>query len=219
VLLQQQTLKSDTGNMTRSFQTELNMKNVFVVSALVSTLVLPLAAGAQEKAAVAVAQTEAVVKVIKIDRKARTVTFQGPRGRTETMNVPKEAQNFDQVKVGSSFKVRYVEAVAVALQRGGVAIASVDRQVRLAPKGGTPGGVAVNTAQISATVEAIDYANREVAVKGPKGNVLALKVAEEVQGFADVKVGDSINLIYTQALALEMLPQEGGSKSKAPAQK
>ena len=196
------------------------MKKLSLAAASLSILAFALAAWAQERAAVAVAQTEAVVKVIKIDRKARTVTFQGPRGRTETLVVPKEAQNFDKVKVGSSFKVSYVEAVAVALQRGGTAMASTDRAVRLAPKGGTPGGVVVNTAQISATVEAIDYANREVAVKGPKGNVLALKVADEVQGFGDVKVGDLITLVYTQALALEMLPQESGAKSKAaPAQK
>jgi len=80
-----------------------------------------------------------VVKVIKIDRKARTVTFQGPRGNTQTLNVPKEAQNFDQVKVGSLFRVKYVEAVAVALGRGGQAAVTTDQQVRLAPKGGTPG--------------------------------------------------------------------------------
>lgn len=194
------------------------MKGIFVAAAL-AVLALPFAAAAQEKAAVTVAQTEAVVKVVKIDRKARTVTFQGPKGRQETLQVPKEAQNFDRVKVGSSFKVRYVEAVAVALQRGGTASASADRTVRLAPKGGTPGGVVVNTATISATVEAIDYASREVALKGPKGNVLALKVADDVQGFADVKIGDSLTVAYTQALALEMLPDEGGKPKAAPTPK
>jgi hypothetical protein len=195
------------------------MKGIFVAATAVALLAVPLAAAAQEKAAVTVAQTEAVVKVIKIDRNARTVTFQGPKGRTETLQVPKEAQNFDRVKVGSSFKVRYVEAVAVALLRGGTASASADRQVRLAPKGGTPGGVVVNTATVSATVEAIDYASREVALKGPKGNVLALKVADDVQGFADVKVGDSLTVAYTQALALEMLPEEGGKPKAAPTPK
>jgi hypothetical protein len=195
------------------------MKAIFVAATAIALLAVPLAAAAQEKAAVTVAQTEAVVKVIKIDRKARTVTFQGPKGRTETLQVPKEAQNFDRVKVGSSFKVRYVEAVAVALLRGGTASASADRQVRLAPKGGTPGGVVVNTATVSATVEAIDYASREVALKGPKGNVLALKVADDVPGFADVKVGDSLTVAYTQALALEMLPEEGGKPKAAPTPK
>jgi len=182
------------------------MKKILVAATVVCILAFPFAPGAQEKGAVVVGQTEAVVKVVNIDRQARTVTFQGPRGNRVTMKVPKEAQNFDQVKVGSTFKVKYVEAVAVAMQRGGTASASADRTVRLAPKGGTPGGVIVNTAQISATVEAIDYANREVAVKGPKGNILAFKVADDVQGFNEVKIGDSIALVYAEALAMEMLP-------------
>jgi hypothetical protein len=191
------------------------MRTILVASAVLAVLAFPFAASSQEKAAVAVSQQEAIVKVVKIDRKARSVTFQGPRGRQVTMQVPKEAQNFDQVKVGSSFKVKYVEAVAIAMQRGGKPSASVDRQVRLAPKGGNPGGVVVNTATVSATVEAIDVANRHVAVRGPRGNVLALQVADDVQGLGDVKVGDSITVVYAEALALDMVQQPlGGPKAK-----
>jgi len=188
------------------------MRRILVAATAVSLLAFACAASAQEKGTVVVGQTEAVVKVVNMDRKARTVTFQGPRGRLVTLKVPKEAQNFDQVKIGSTFKVKYVEAVAVALSRGGKASASVDRTVRLAPKGGTPGGVVVSTAQISATVQAIDYSSREVAVKGPKGNIVALKVADDVQGFSDVNIGDRITLVYAEALAMEMLPS--GPKAK-----
>jgi len=188
------------------------MKRILAAATAVSLAVIACAVSAQERAAVVVGQTEAVVKVVNMDRKARTVTFQGPRGRLVTLKVPKEAQNLGQVKIGSTFKVRYVEAVAVALQRGGAASASAEQTVRLAPKGGTPGGVVVNTTRISATVEAIDYTNREVAVKGPKGRIVALKVSDDVQGFADVTIGDRITLVFTEALAMEMLP--AGPKAK-----
>lgn len=188
------------------------MRRILAAATAASLLAFACAASAQEKGAVVVGQTEAVVKVVNMDRQARTVTFQGPKGRLVTLKVPKEAQNLDQVKIGSTFKVRYVEAVAVALQRGGAASASAERTVRLAPKGGTPGGIVANTARISATVEAIDYANREIAVKGPKGRIVALKVADDVQGFADVNLGDRITLVYAEALAMEMLPS--GPKAK-----
>jgi hypothetical protein len=188
------------------------MKKVLAAATAVSLLGFTFAAAAQERGAVAVAQTEAVVKVVNLDRQARTVTIQGTRGNLVTLKVPKESQNFDQVKIGSTFKVKFVEAVAVALQRGGTASASASQTVRLAPKGGTPGGVVVSTAQISATVEAIDYASREVAVKGPRGNILALRVADSVQGFSDIDIGDSITLVYTEAMAMEMLPS--GPKAK-----
>jgi hypothetical protein len=195
------------------------MKRIFVAATSAALLAAPLAAPAQERAAVVVGQTEAVVKVVKIDRKARLVTFQGPKGRTETLQVPKEAQNLDQVKVGSTFRMKYVEAVAVALQRGGTASASADRQVRLAPKGGNPGGVVVETSTVSAKVQAIDYANRELALVGPKGNAMALHVADEVQGFSDVKVGDTVSVAYTRGLALEMLPEPAGPPKAKPTPK
>jgi hypothetical protein len=192
------------------------MKNILVAAAAASALAFASTTVAQDKGAVVVGQTEAVVKVVKLDRKARTVTFQGPKGNQMTLNVPKEAQNLDQVKVGSLFKMKYVEAVAVGLQRGGKPSVSTDQQVRLAPKGGNPGGVMVNTAKISAQVVAIDYSGREVAVKGPKGNVRAFKVADEVQGLNDVKVGDTISVVYAEALALDMVPEPGPKAKPSP---
>ena len=195
------------------------MKKVLFAATAAWAMALAFGASAQGKGAVTVSQTEAVVKVTKIDRKARTVTFQGPRGNSRTLTVPKEAQNFDKVKVGALFRVKYVEAVAVALQKGGTASASADRHVQLAPKGGTPGGVAVDTVMLKAKVEAIDYADREVALKGPKGNVVALKVSDDVQGLESVKVGDTVTVAYARALALEMLPEPAGPPKALPTPK
>ena len=191
------------------------MKNILVAAAVLS-VALTSTAAAQDKGAVVVGQSEAVVTVVKIDRKARRVTFQGPRGNQVSMIVPQEAQNLDQVRVGSLFNVKYVEAMAVSLQRGGQPSVGVDQQVRLAPKGGNPGGVVVNTARIRATVVAIDYSDREVAVKGPQGNIRSFRVAEEVQGLRDVKVGDSINVVYSEALALDMVPEPGPKAKPSP---
>jgi len=191
------------------------MKNILVAAAVLS-VALTSTAAAQDKGAVVVGQSEAVVTVVKIVRKARRVTFQGPRGNQVSMLVPQEAQNLDQVRVGSLFNVKYVEAMAVSLQRGGQPSVGVDQQVRLAPKGGNPGGVVVNTARIRATVVAIDYADREVAVKGPQGNIRSFRVAEEVQGLRDVKVGDSINVVYSEALALDMVPEPGPKAKPSP---
>jgi hypothetical protein len=88
--------------------------------------------------------------------------------------------------------------------------------MELAPKGAKPGGYKVRTLQVSAVVDAIDYKNRYVALRGPKGNTLALPVSEEVKNFDKVKVGDKLTVAYTQALAIEMVAQE---KPKKPAAK
>src|SRR4030095_12689189 len=149
------------------------------IASLVCSLAFVPAAQAQLKdGAVVVDQVEAVVTVTKGDPKARPVTFRGPKGGIATLNIPPEAQNLDQVKPGQQYKMKYVEAVAVAISKGGARSAAAGEQVKLAPKGAKPGGMMVRSAQISGVVDAIDYTNRYVAVRGPKGNTLALKAAE-----------------------------------------
>jgi hypothetical protein len=186
--------------------------------AIAAALVIPaFFASAQPKAIVAVDEVEAVVTVTKVDRETRTVTFRNPQGALHTLQVPKEAQNLDKVKPGARFKMTYVESAAISLTKGGEPKAAVTEAVRLAPKGTNPGGIVVQTAVVSGVIDAIDYKNRQVAVKGPKGTVVSFRVTENVKNLEQVNVGDRINITYTQALALEMIPQPG--KAKAPAKK
>jgi hypothetical protein len=77
--------------------------------------------------------------------------------------------------------------------------------VQLAPKGQKPGGVIVNTAEITANVEAIDYQTRMIGLKGPAGNVRTFKVSDAVQRLPEVKVGDQVVVRVTEAIALEVM--------------
>ena len=163
--------------------------------------------------AVAIEQTEAVVTVTKVDREARTVTFRGPKGGVATLMIPPQAQNLDKVKPGQQYRMKYLEAVALEIRKGGAPSAAAGEQVQVAPKGATPGGVIVTTHQIGGVVDAIDYTSRYVAVRGPKGNVLALKAADDVQ-LEGLSAGDRITLTHTEALAVEMVAQKPANKSK-----
>ena len=178
-------------------------RTIIAVALLAPALVL-----AQPKAAVVTDQVEAVVTVTKVDPKARTVTFRGPKGNVATLQVPPESKNLDQVKPGDRFKMTYAEAAVVAITRGGQPHAAVSDTVELAPKGAKPGGYKVRTFQASGVIDAIDYKNRYVAVRGPKGNTLALPVAADVSDFDKLAVGDKITIAYSQGLALEMVAQE-----------
>src|SRR5204862_379673 len=101
-------------------------------------LAVPSLALAQPRGVIDTNQIEAVVTVTKVDAKARTVTMKGPQGNLRTLQVPPEAQNLDKVKPGDRFKVVYAEALVLALTPGGgKPSASVDQQVKVAPKGGT----------------------------------------------------------------------------------
>jgi Cu/Ag efflux protein CusF len=69
------------------------------------------------------------------------------------------------------------------------------------------GGVA-KTVKLTATITAIDAATRDITLKGPQGNELTVTAGPEVKNFANMKVGDQVNLEYLEALTLEL--KKGG---------
>ena len=67
-------------------------------------------------------------------------------------------------------------------------------------------GVAVTetTVKVTAIITAIDQATREVSLKGPPGREVTVTAGPEVKNFAQMKVGDRVNVEYVEALALEL---------------
>lgn len=55
---------------------------------------------------------------------------------------------------------------------------------------------------ITAEVVAIDLADRTIALRGPKGNVVALKVGPEARNLDQVKIGDKLRVKYFESVAL-----------------
>jgi antitoxin (DNA-binding transcriptional repressor) of toxin-antitoxin stability system len=64
--------------------------------------------------------------------------------------------------------------------------------------------VAERVAQISASVEAVDSAQRTVTLKRPAGDIVTLAVGPEVQNFDQIRVGDLVAVRYLEALTLEL---------------
>lgn len=67
---------------------------------------------------------------------------------------------------------------------------------------------AAQTTKVTATITKIDAATREVTLKGPKGNEMTVQAGPEVKNFAQMKVGDTVNAEYVEALTLEL--KKGG---------
>jgi hypothetical protein len=65
-------------------------------------------------------------------------------------------------------------------------------------------GVAERVAQITASVEAVDPAERTVTLKGPAGDIVTLAVGSEVQNFDQIRVGDLMVVRHLEALTLEL---------------
>ena len=75
-------------------------------------------------------------------------------------------------------------------------------------KEGVPGGLIVNTVDVSARVTAIDKVNRKVTLLKQDGKKSIVKAGPEVINFDQIKVGDLVKATVTEALAI-FLEEEG----------
>jgi hypothetical protein len=183
------------------------MKTMSAMATLLAVLAFPVAAQ-DRPAAVIGEEVEAIVTVRAIDQETRMVTLATEDGRETTLHVPEAAHNLYQVHAGSRFKVRYREAVAIGVTDSGEApSAEAAEVVERAPLGANPAGAIAQIVRITARVEAIDYQSRRVAVRGPQGNLREFVVSDEVQRLDEVEVGDLVEVVFAEALALEMIPE------------
>ena len=71
-------------------------------------------------------------------------------------------------------------------------------------KGEKPAAIAVEAVDVSATIVAINKKKRTITLKGPDGKKVTTKVDKSVKSFDTLKVGDSINARYTEAIAISV---------------
>ncbi|HMO65507.1 MAG TPA: hypothetical protein PKE47_09865, partial [Verrucomicrobiota bacterium] len=79
--------------------------------------------------------------------------------------------------------------------------ASAGAAVALAPVGAKPGGVFVETRQLTAKVTSVDAKNRRVGLDLPDGSVRKVRVGSRVN-LAAVNVGDSVTVQVSEGLAV-----------------
>ena len=75
---------------------------------------------------------------------------------------------------------------------------------------GVPGGIIVNTLDVSARVTAIDTSNRKLTLLKPDGDKFTVKVGPEAVNFDQIRVGDLVNATVTEELVV-YLDEEGAS--------
>jgi len=166
----------------------------------------PQAKSESDKPGVVVADSVVVKATVeKIDYEKRVATLKGPTGDMIDIKVDKAAKNLDQVKVGDQVIAEYVETMAIFVRKSNEPAGATEAaMVEVAPKGKKPAGIVVNTTEVTATVEAIDYQNRTVTLKGPSGKMATLNVDPRVKKFKQVKVGDELVVRYTEAIAIKV---------------
>jgi Cu/Ag efflux protein CusF len=147
----------------------------------------------------------ATATVEAIDLKTRVVTLKGPKGNVFDVTVGEQARNLPQVKVGDQVEVKYYESIALRLVKPGERVAGVQETEALAraKQGEKPGGMVGRQVTLTATITAIDKKKQMVTLKGPEGKTVTVK-AENPENLKKVKVGDEIEVTYTEALAISV---------------
>ncbi len=178
---------------------------LFVVTAFV--LMTPFHPGlttAQDSPGAMVGNAAIMTATVEaIDKADRKITLKGPEGNVFTIVAGEEVRNFKEIKVGDEVHAEYYQSVAVALGKPGAEpeVAAGVGAAR-AGKGQKPGAVAVETVDVVVPVRAIDRENRTVTFEGPTGILRTVGVEDGIMSYDQLKVGDTIRLRYTEAVAI-----------------
>jgi len=178
-----------------------------LVVGLVATAVVVSMAGpamAQSKTVKSEMRTETGT-IESIDPSTRTVTLKKPDGTYVSVVAGPEITRFAEAKVGDKVNARYYENIVVRLKKPG------ESEVVSSVKGTTgaeqamPGGTKAKQVTITATIAAIDMTAPSVTFTGPNGWQFTSKV-QDTDALAKVKVGDKVDIVWTEALLVSMEP-------------
>jgi Cu/Ag efflux protein CusF len=178
------------------------MKRTLAV--LGALLVLPVVARAQKP----VTQTEAIeltAKIEAIDKTARLVTLKDKEGESETIYCGPEVKRFDELKVGDTVTFRYYESIAYAVRKPGQpsGLPSQTGPKVTRGQGARPSGTIAEQETATVTIKAIDAKVPSITVLTEDGRTLSFKV-EDKKNLNDVKVGDNVEITYTEAVMISV---------------
>jgi len=138
-----------------------------------------------------------------IDYKGRLVTLRDADGQTETILCGPEVQRFDALKAGDKVTFKYYESVVYEITKPGAAPKATVAGGVTRTAGTRPGGTIAQTQTAVVTVNEIDLKAPSVTVTTSDGRTMGFKV-EDVTNLQGVKVGDQVQITFTQALAISV---------------
>jgi hypothetical protein len=148
-------------------------------------------------------------KIKKINMTTREMTLQAPNGETNEV-VAGPGIRLDLLKAGDTVTAKYYRSIAFVISTPGEPVPPDQMAAMLARPVSAPGGIAVKEVQISGTVVGIDLSDNTVQVIPPGGGqVVTLQVTDPVRQahLKDLKVGDTVTAIVSQALVISVEPK------------
>jgi hypothetical protein len=174
------------------------------LGALAVALVVPAASAGQTKSQSAA--VTATFTIVAIDQTTRLVTLKDKDGYVDSVYAGPEVQRFSELKVGDTVTFTYYESVVYQIRslRAAEAPGSAETNV-VRNTGPRPGGTMSRQLTATVTVLGIDLTVPSVKFKAEDGSITNFKV-EDKKALASVKVGDRVQITYTEALAVSVAP-------------
>lgn len=145
----------------------------------------------------------ATATVEKIDLKKRLVTIRSTEGNAMTIQAGNEVVNLPQVRVGDKIEIDYVQSLAVRMAQPGEVRNETAEMMTRAKPGNKPGAAELIETTVTATIMGLDRVNETATLKLPNAEMLVVKVQDSAN-FDKVKVGDTIVITYTEAVAISV---------------
>jgi Cu/Ag efflux protein CusF len=172
---------------------------MIAAAALVSA---PGMAMAQSKEVTSEIKTQSGV-VEAIEAQSRSVTIRKPDGTVVTTVAGPEVKRFEEIKVGDKVNARYYENLVIRVKPPGEP--AVDKDVKDAIASGQtlPGGTKARQRTLTCTITAIDLDTPTITFTSANGWKYTSKVRDKAN-LASVKVGDKVDIIWTDALLVSL---------------
>jgi len=147
--------------------------------------------------------------ITDVDYPNREVTLKDPNGRSETFEVDKSVQRFNEAKVGDKVSVDYYLGFNAQIRKPSAEeeqnpLVVMEATGRAGPNE-APTGTDQRQIRAVVTIEGLDRAKQTVTVKGPRGKYFVARVADPSR-LDEVRIGDTIVLTFTEAAAISLKP-------------
>jgi Cu/Ag efflux protein CusF len=184
--------------------------------AIAATMVGLLAGGLPAVAAEKAPQKPVVSETVKataavkaVDYDKRLITLQGQDGKAFTVEAGPEVKRLKEIKAGDTVVVQYTQALAAELKKAGAPSGTaVKEDVARAKASEAPGIKGTREVKATVTIDAVDLKNNIVTFTGPQGNVnvVAVQRPQMREFLKTLKVGDKVDLTFTEAVAVSVEP-------------
>ena len=171
-----------------------------------SVAILVASAGAAEAAQVSktlTGETRSMSATVEtIESSTRAVTVKKANGEYEVLYCPPTLKRCDTLKIGDRINAKYYETVVLRLKLPGEAEQNTSSAARIPAEQGAAGTIS-HQRTITATISAIDPKVPSISFVGPQGWKYSSRVQDKA-ALAKVKVGDKIDITWTEALLLSL---------------